>query len=71
MADHLKMINYLEAGMKAEGLRQKVIANNIANMNTPGFRRSERRESLGTGASSSTLPSAMAATRRSGAARSN
>ncbi|MCK5174217.1 MAG: flagellar basal body rod protein FlgB, partial [Planctomycetes bacterium] len=35
------MMNYLEASMRAEGTRQRVIANNIANMNTPGFRRSD------------------------------
>lgn len=29
----------LEAGIKAEGLRQKAIANNIANLETPGYRR--------------------------------
>jgi flagellar basal-body rod protein FlgB len=31
----------LEAGLKAAALRDKVIANNIANLNTPGFRRSQ------------------------------
>ena len=41
MADDIMIMNYLEAGMKAEGARQKAIANNIANMNTPGFRRSD------------------------------
>ena len=30
---------FLEAGLKAESLRQKVIANNIANLETPGYRR--------------------------------
>jgi len=29
----------LEAGIRAEGLRQKAIANNVANLNTPGYRR--------------------------------
>lgn len=29
----------LQAGIRAEGLRQKVIANNIANLQTPGYRR--------------------------------
>ena len=33
-----KVIGYLEAGVKAEGLRQKAIANNAANINTPGYR---------------------------------
>ena len=36
---NFKMIDLLAAGMKAEGLRQKAIANNIANMETPGYRR--------------------------------
>ena len=31
---------YLRAGLKAVSLRQTVIANNIANLETPGFRRS-------------------------------
>jgi flagellar basal-body rod protein FlgB len=30
---------YLEAALKGASLRQSVIANNIANLNTPGFRR--------------------------------
>lgn len=29
----------LEAGIRAENLRQKTIANNIANLETPGYRR--------------------------------
>jgi len=29
----------LQAGIKAEGLRQRAIANNIANLETPGYRR--------------------------------
>ena len=32
-------IDVLEAGIKAEGLRQKAISNNIANLETPGYRR--------------------------------
>ncbi len=40
MAGHdLNILNYLEAGVRAEGARQVAIANNIANMNTPGYRR--------------------------------
>jgi flagellar basal-body rod protein FlgB len=39
MADDLSIMNYLEAGLKAEGVRQTAIANNIANMKTPGYRR--------------------------------
>ena len=31
----------IEAGIKAEGLRQKAIANNVANLATPGYRRIE------------------------------
>jgi flagellar basal-body rod protein FlgB len=31
----------IEAGIKAENLRQKAIANNIANLETPGYRRFE------------------------------
>lgn len=33
------ILNVLEAGIKAEGLRQKTIASNVANMETPGYRR--------------------------------
>lgn len=29
----------IEAGIKAEGLKQKVIASNVANIQTPGYRR--------------------------------
>lgn len=35
------ILNLLEAGMRAEGIRQQAIAHNIANINTPGFRRSD------------------------------
>ena len=31
--------DFLEAGIKAEALRQKAIANNVANAETPGYRR--------------------------------
>lgn len=34
---------YLAAGLKAAGLRGRVIANNVANLTTPGFRRGEVR----------------------------
>lgn len=34
-------LDYLQAGLRATSLRQTVIANNIANINTPGYRRSE------------------------------
>lgn len=33
------MIDYLEAGLKAASVRQAVIANNLANLTTPGYRR--------------------------------
>jgi len=44
MAEHdMNILNYLEAGLNAESARQRAIANNIANMNTPGYRRSDVR----------------------------
>ncbi|MBN2270460.1 MAG: flagellar basal body rod protein FlgB [Sedimentisphaerales bacterium] len=33
------IVDFLEAGIKAEGLRQKTITNNVANLQTPGYRR--------------------------------
>lgn len=33
------IIDFLEAGIRAESLRQKAIANNVANLQTPGYRR--------------------------------
>jgi len=33
------IIALIEAGIKAESLRQKAIANNVANLETPGYRR--------------------------------
>lgn len=33
------VIEIIEAGIKAEGLRQTAISNNIANLETPGYRR--------------------------------
>jgi flagellar basal-body rod protein FlgB len=41
MASQPSVINYLEAGLSASTLRQKAIANNLANVDTPGFRRNE------------------------------
>jgi flagellar basal-body rod protein FlgB len=41
MSDGPNIIHYLEAGLKGVGLRQATIANNIANLDTPGFRRSD------------------------------
>ncbi len=32
-------MNLLESGIRAENLRQKTIANNVANLETPGYRR--------------------------------
>ncbi|MDH7598649.1 MAG: flagellar basal body protein [Sedimentisphaerales bacterium] len=34
-----KVVELLEVGIKAEGLRQQAIASNIANAQTPGYRR--------------------------------
>ncbi len=34
-------VNNLSRGLEAAGLRHKVLANNIANVNTPNFKRSE------------------------------
>ena len=40
MADSsTNVIGMLEAGIRAEGLRQQTIASNIANLETPGYRR--------------------------------
>jgi flagellar basal-body rod protein FlgB len=33
------IIDLLETGLKAETLRQKAISNNVANLQTPGYRR--------------------------------
>jgi len=33
------IIDIIDAGIKAESLRQKAIANNVANAETPGYRR--------------------------------
>ena len=33
------LVSMLEAGIRAEGLRQQTIASNIANLETPGYRR--------------------------------
>lgn len=37
------MFNLLETGIRAESLRQKAIADNVANLNTPGFKRNDIR----------------------------
>jgi len=39
MPDSPSIINYLEAGLRGTTLRQTLIANNLANLETPGFRR--------------------------------
>jgi flagellar basal-body rod protein FlgB len=39
MPQPVDIVGLLEAGIKAEGLRQKTIAGNIANLETPGYRR--------------------------------
>jgi flagellar basal-body rod protein FlgB len=41
MPEKTGLTDYLQAGMKGISLRQAVIANNIANLNTPGFRRND------------------------------
>lgn len=35
------LLNLLESGLDGLGLRQKVLADNIANVDTPGFKRSD------------------------------
>jgi flagellar basal-body rod protein FlgB len=39
MALPMDIVGLLEAGIKAEGLRQETIASNMANIETPGYRR--------------------------------
>ena len=39
MADNLNITSCLEAAIKVEGFRQTAIANNIANIDTPGYKR--------------------------------
>jgi flagellar basal-body rod protein FlgB len=39
VAETNSVLELLEAGIRAESLRQKAIANNIANLQTPGYRR--------------------------------
>lgn len=41
MDNDMKVFSYLEAGIKAESTRQKAIANNVANLNSPNYRRSD------------------------------
>jgi flagellar basal-body rod protein FlgB len=39
MSKTANIIDFLEAGIRAETLRQKAIASNVANLQTPGYRR--------------------------------
>jgi flagellar basal-body rod protein FlgB len=39
MSNTNNIVDLLQAGIKVEGLRQKAISSNIANMETPGYRR--------------------------------
>ena len=39
MSKTSNIIDFLEAGIRVESLRQKAIASNIANLKTPGYRR--------------------------------
>ncbi len=39
MSQPVDIVALLEAGIKAEGLRQQTIASNMANLETPGYRR--------------------------------
>ena len=41
MIQDTNILGLLETGIKAEGLRQQAIANNIANLQTNGYRRSD------------------------------
>jgi flagellar basal-body rod protein FlgB len=41
MPERAGLDGYLQAAMKGISVRQAVIANNIANLNTPGFRRND------------------------------
>lgn len=43
MASNMQVNQLLEAGIRAEGARQKALANNIANMNSPDYRRTDIR----------------------------
>ena len=38
MAEVNNIMQVIEAGLKAEGIRQKAIASNVANIQTPGYR---------------------------------
>ena len=39
MSELNNVLNMIEVGIRAENLKQKAIANNVANLETPGYRR--------------------------------
>lgn len=39
MSQQVDIVGLLESGIKAEAVRQRTIASNVANMETPGYRR--------------------------------
>lgn len=39
MSQTTSIVDIIEAGISAESLRQRAIANNVANLDTPGYRR--------------------------------
>lgn len=39
MSKTSSIIDFIDAGVRAESLRQKAIASNVANLRTPGYRR--------------------------------
>ena len=41
MANGISIVDYIEAGARAAGLKQQTIAQNVANSSTPGYRRSD------------------------------
>lgn len=41
MAGQPSVVDIVDAGLRASLMRQKVIANNLANVDTPGFRRND------------------------------
>ncbi len=43
MSKTTNIVDIIEAGIRAESLRQRAIANNVANLDTPGYRRMDVR----------------------------
>ncbi|MBS3821177.1 MAG: flagellar basal body rod protein FlgB [Planctomycetes bacterium] len=41
MVNKPSIVDIIEAGLRANSVRQRVVANNLANVNTPGFRRTK------------------------------